>query len=111
MRLILVAVLLVLVVLPDADAWWLNRKIKNWVSGKKEKVKNWWKNFKQGVKSGRDVEEVDLDQDGMLDFEELEHVMGTRDAQEFFSMMDLDDDDDMTLEEFTRSIHDDDFEI
>ena len=42
------------------------------------------------VKTGRDVRDVDLDEDGMINLAELQHVMGTREAQDLFDILDMD---------------------
>ncbi|XP_041351656.1 uncharacterized protein LOC121370472 [Gigantopelta aegis] len=52
----------------------------------------------------RDISEYDTNKDGVLDLDELEKVMSTRDAEDFLQFADDNGDSEVTVDEFRRIV-------
>ncbi|XP_041352292.1 uncharacterized protein LOC121370853 [Gigantopelta aegis] len=106
MRYTFVLVLLVtFAVLHESDSWFLRRRA--W-----RKVKRWGGRALRGwaakkaaaliLAGKRDVSDYDTNKDGVLDVDELEKVMSTRDAENLLEISDDDGDSEVTVDEFRR---------
>ncbi|XP_041354215.1 uncharacterized protein LOC121372037 [Gigantopelta aegis] len=58
------------------------------------------------LRGKRDISEYDTNKDGVLDLDELEKVMSTRDAEDFLQFADVDGNSEVTVDEFRRVVRD-----
>ncbi|XP_048244385.1 uncharacterized protein LOC124129363 [Haliotis rufescens] len=115
MRLFLVLLLVALVVIPESDAW--GRRRRSWFRGRRiingaVRVYRVYRRYKHiinpaiGALGKRNTDELDKNKDGNIDQSEAEELMERRAAEDLLSLADENGDSNVSVEEFSRSIHD-----
>ncbi|XP_046357817.1 uncharacterized protein LOC124136078 [Haliotis rufescens] len=111
MRLFLVLLLVALVVLPESDAWrrWRirirGRRILR-AAGRLYGFYNRYRHFIKPIFGKRNVDDIDKNKDGNIDQSEAEQLMERQAAEDLLSLADENGDSNVSVEEFSRSIHD-----
>ncbi|XP_046357819.1 uncharacterized protein LOC124136079 [Haliotis rufescens] len=116
MRLFLVLLLVALVVLPESDAWgrrWLRIRIRGRrilrAAGRVYRFYNRYRHIIIPVVSSlgkRNADDIDKNKDGNIDQSEAEQLMERQAAEDLLSLADENGDSNVSVEEFSRSIHD-----
>ncbi|XP_046357866.1 uncharacterized protein LOC124136116 [Haliotis rufescens] len=117
MRLFLVLLLVALVVLPESDAW--GRRRRRWIrirgrrilraAGRVYRFYNRYRHIINPVVSTigkRNADDIDKNKDGNIDQSEAEQLMERQAAEDLLSLADENGDSNVSVEEFSRSIHD-----
>ncbi|XP_046341619.2 uncharacterized protein LOC124122589 [Haliotis rufescens] len=117
MRLFLVLLLVALVVLPESDAW--GRRRRSWIRIRGRRIINGairvyrvYRRYRHIINPAvaalgkRNTDELDKNKDGNIDQSEAEELMERRAAEDLLSLADENGDSNVSVEEFSRSIHD-----
>ncbi|XP_067684605.1 uncharacterized protein [Haliotis asinina] len=115
MRLFLVLLLVAVVLMSESDAW---RRFRLRVRGRRllrtaGRVYRVYRRYKHIINPAvgallgkRSIDDLDKNKDGNIDQSEAEELMQRRTAEDLLSLADEKDDSNVSLEEFSRSIHD-----
>ncbi|XP_067684599.1 uncharacterized protein [Haliotis asinina] len=119
MRLFFVLLLVALVLMPDSDAWGRRRRRRRrgWFRfrrvvrgvGRAYRIYRRYSHIINPAISAigkRSIDELDKNKDGNIDQSEAEELMERRAAEDLLSLADENGDSNVSLEEFSRSIHD-----
>ncbi|XP_067684049.1 uncharacterized protein [Haliotis asinina] len=108
MRLLLVFLLLGLILLPDAEGWFIRRR---WFGRVKRigrriyRIYRKYKNIQRGhYIYGRDANDLDINKDGIIDQSEAKKVFDARAVKDFLPLIDEDGNSEVSVDEFTRTM-------
>ena len=114
MRLFLVLLLVALVVLPESDAW--RRRRRRWIrirgrrilraAGRIYGFYNRYRHIINPILGKRNADDIDKNKDGNIDQSEAEQLMERQAAEDLLSLANENGDSNVSVEEFSRSIHD-----